>query len=116
VRVGSADSHFGGCLDLGDNFGGLFDGPTGNIELWFRNIVDCAQTESAQSCLRASFGERGNHDHGHGMAAHKLFEEGQAIHARHLDIEGQHIGMESLDFFPGSKGVTRGPDNFELRV
>ena len=116
LAVQSAHSHLGRGLYFGDDVAGLLDGSIRNIQFWLRNIVHRTQAERAQSGFRTSIGERGDHDHRHGMATHQLFEECQAIHPRHLDIESEYIGMESLDFFPGHKRIRCCTDHFQFRI
>ena len=41
--------------------------------------------------------ERGHHHHRHRSQAHEVGEEGQAVHARHLDVEREHVRVEGLD-------------------
>ena len=103
-------------LDLGDDFAGLLDGAVGHIEFWLGYVIDRSQAQRSQGRFRAAFGERGNHDHRHGMAAHQLLQERQAVHPRHLNIQRQHIRVEGLDFLPGDEGIARGSDDLQLRV
>ena len=43
------------------------------------------------------------------------FEEGDAVHARHLNIQRHHVGTQFQDFVPGGVRVRRCADNFDVR-
>jgi hypothetical protein len=34
------------------------------------------------------------------VSAHEFFKERQPVHARHFDIQGQHIRLQSQHLFP----------------
>ena len=61
-------------------------------------------------------GQRRNHDNRHWMAAHQLFQEGQPIHARHLDVESEHVRIQGLDLFSRDIRVAGCPNYFKLGV
>jgi hypothetical protein len=50
------------------------------------------------------------------MLRHQFAEEGQTVHARHLDIEGDHVGHFFADAFGGGKRIGGGAHDFDPRV
>jgi len=50
------------------------------------------------------------------MAAHQYFEEGQPIHARHLDVQGEHVRVQRFNFFSGDIWIARRSHYLKLRV
>ena len=47
------------------------------------------------------------------MVAHELGQKTQPIHARHLDVEGEHIRIELGDLVPGDVGVRGDADHLD---
>ena len=47
---------------------------------------------------------------------HDLFEKLDPIHVRHLDVERDDIGIQSLDSLPGFMGIGRLADDLDERV
>ena len=64
---------------------------------------------------KSSVGDRCTHDDRHGMLAHELSEEGQAVHARHFDVEQHHGWNEFFEHLDGFVGVAGG-GHFESGV
>ena len=54
-----------------------------------------AALQCLESDVAGSLPQRTDHHYRHGMEPHQLFEESEAVHARHLDIQGQHVGAQS---------------------
>ena len=50
------------------------------------------------------------------MVLHEDFQERDAVHPRHLDIEREHVGLELDNFVPRDKRVDRCADDFDLRI
>src|SRR3984885_5158575 len=63
------------------------------------NKINGAKFDRLQGCLGAFRGQRGNHHHRARRLDHDLAKAGQAIHARHLDIERDHLRIERSDQF-----------------
>ena len=61
--------------------------------------------------LRALFGQRGAHHHRDRPLRHQLAQEGDAVHARHLDIQRDYVGHFGLDAPRGNERVRRGADH-----
>jgi hypothetical protein len=55
------------------------------------------QLEAAQGHVRAFRGQRREQEYGDGGLLHDLLEGLEAAQARHLDVEGHHVGLELLD-------------------
>ena len=66
--------------------------------------------------MRALLCKAGANDYRDGVLRHEFFEERQAIHARHLDIEGDHVGDLLADSLSGDKGIARGGDDLDLGI
>ena len=78
--------------------------------------VDRAVFKRFECALRAFVSETGANDNGDGVLAHDLFEEGEAIHARHFDVERDDVGDLFCDAVGGDKGIAGGGDDFDFRV
>src|SRR5690348_12415995 len=48
------------------------------------------------------------------MILHQLLEKGQAIHARHLDVERQHIRLEGQNLVAGNERIRRRPHDLQV--
>ena len=54
------------------------------------------------------------HDDRRGPAGHDLAQEGNAIHARHLDVEQDHVRPLLLHLAQGKHRIGRGPDDADV--
>ena len=59
-------------------------------------------------------GEGTHDDHRHGTVFHDEFEERDAVHARHLNIQRDHIGRQFQNLVPGRIRVRGCADNFDV--
>ena len=50
------------------------------------------------------------------MLHHEFFKERQPVHARHLDIERDHVGDLLADALSGNKGIAGGRDDLDLGI
>lgn len=50
------------------------------------------------------------------MLGHDLLQEGQAIHARHFNIDDQHIRPLLLHFFERKNGIGHGRNHLDIRL
>jgi hypothetical protein len=57
----------------------------------FGDDVDRPIFQGLEGALRALLGQAGTDHHRYRVLRHDLLQEGQAIHARHLDVERDHI-------------------------
>ena len=57
-----------------------------------------------------------HHDHRHGPELHNLFQEFQAVHVRHLDVERHDIGIELLDRRASLHGVSGLADDADIGI
>ncbi len=78
--------------------------------------IDRAETQRLQREVRAVLGQRTHHDHRHRMALHDQPQERQAIHLRHFEVQGQHIGLERGDLFLRKVGIRRSPHDFDIGI
>jgi hypothetical protein len=60
--------------------------------------------------------QRADHNDREGMVMHELLEERQAIHARHLDIESQHVRPKRQDLVAGDERIRRRSHNLQVRL
>ena len=77
------------------------------------HIVDRPQLEGADSGVGAGLGEAGNHHHRRRPQGHDLFQERQAVHLRHLDVEGDDVGTDGLDDLARFEGIGGGADDLD---
>jgi hypothetical protein len=61
-------------------------------------------------------GHRADDDDRQRVVLHQLAQEGQAVHARHLDVERQHVGPVLDDHVAGDEGIGRPADHFDRRL
>ena len=78
--------------------------------------VDRPRLERLHERLGALLGERGAHHHRHRALAHQLAQEGDAVHPRHLDVEGDDVGHLALDAAGGGEGIGGGGDHLDAGV
>lgn len=91
--------------DLLDQFVGILAQTGRDRAIGLAHEIHRAQFERVQRHLGPALCERGDHHHRHGPQPHQIAQEGQPVHARHLDIEREHIGIEFLDAFARHIGV-----------
>ncbi len=78
--------------------------------------IDRADLKRLERHLGADLGERGDHHDRHRAQRHDLAQEGHAVHERHLDVEGDDIGMKRLDALARDVRIGRGADHLDLRI
>jgi hypothetical protein len=110
VRTEARAAAFTLSAHLGQGLGGA--GRRGGLA----HAVDRAQLQRAQGHLGPGLGQAGDHDHRHRPQAHDLLEELDAVHVRHLDVEGDDVGVQGLDHAPGLERVAGGADHLDLGV
>ena len=49
----------------------------------------------------------------HFVPAHDLLQHFQPAHARHLEIKGDHLGLQFFNFFQAEVAIHRGADNLD---
>ena len=77
----------------------------GAVDLGLADEVHRSDLQSPEDDIRPLVGLGGDHQHRHGAKAHELFQKVEAVHPGHLDIEGQHVGVEIADHLPGRQGI-----------
>ena len=76
-----------------------------------------APSSSARSVTSApSLGQRRHHHHRHRPQPHQVLEEREAVHARHLDVQREHVGIELLDLLAGDQRIGRRADHLDARI
>ena len=60
--------------------------------------------------------EAADDDGGQRMEVHQLLQKGQAIHARHFDVQREHIGAQREDLVARHVGVGRGADHLDVAL
>ena len=77
---------------------------------------DSAVFERTQRALRAFIGEaRTDHDR-NWVLGHDHLQECEAVHARHLDVEGDDVGNFFGDAIGGDEGIGGSAHDFDLGV
>jgi hypothetical protein len=110
------DAGLGGGADLvGDQLGVLAH-PALDRDLRLGHEVDRAQFQRAHGDFGAALGQRGHHQHRHRAQPHQLFEEVEAVHLGHLDVEREHVRVGLLDQLARDQRVGRHADHFHVRL
>lgn len=78
--------------------------------------VDSPQAQGLQRVVRAALGERAHHDHRRRPALHEQLQECEAVHARHLQVEGKHIGLKLQQPIASHIGIFSRSDDLDLRI
>nr|WP_274372578.1 hypothetical protein [Aminithiophilus ramosus] len=74
------------------------------------------QIEGAEGHVETLPGQRADDDRRKGPVTHELFQKGEAVHVRHLDVEKKHIGFELHDLVAADDGVGRRADDLYGRI
>ncbi|SQA02771.1 Uncharacterised protein [Serratia marcescens] len=106
----------GGGADLLGNQLAVSQHAFANAELRFGHEVHRAQLQRAQRDFRAFAGQRRDHHHRHRPQAHQLLEEIQPVHARHLDVQRQHLGIKFFDQIARHQRIRRGRHHLHVGV
>ena len=88
----------------------------GGIDARLGHHVDGAGFERLHQRIRAGLGKAGADDDRDGALRHDLAQEGEPIHARHLDIEEHDIGHFLADALDRDIGIGGGGHDFEVGV
>src|SRR5580765_7926377 len=78
--------------------------------------IDCAQCQSLESGVSAFFGMGADQDYRQRSAAHNQAKSFHALHARHFQIEGDHIGTELFDLFQCESTIHGRADDVDHRI
>lgn len=73
--------------------------------------VERVERQGASLCCQG-----GDDHHGHGLGGHELAKEGDAVHAGHLDVEGDDVGLQLHDEVPRGERVRRHTNDFDVRL
>ena len=77
--------------------------------------ADGAGGQGIQTGLRSCFGQCRADHHGRRPFGHHLAQEGQAIHARHLDVQHDHIGPVQLHALQRKYRIGHGSHDLDIR-
>ena len=111
TQVGSG----GAAHSLHDVTGGVFE-KAFQTESGLGDDRYGASRKGLESGSCALFGERGADDHRRRAFGHDFPEEADAVHARHFDIDDEHVRPACLHFFKGEQRVGGGGDNLDAGV
>jgi hypothetical protein len=75
-----------------------------------------AELQGTKRGIRAARRQGRDHDHRHRPERHHLFEKGEAVHMRHLDVQGQNVRIELLDQLARLQRILAGADHLHLAV
>ena len=79
-----------------------------------RKEVHRAEFQRAHRRLRAFARERGDHDHRQRAHRHQVAQEVEAVHARHLHVQRDHVGRVLADALDGQQRVGRGAEQHHV--
>ncbi len=77
------------------------------------HAIDGADLQRLDRRFGSPGGEGRDHDHRHRPEPHDLVEKLDSAHVRHLDVEGEYIGIELLDRLARLGGVRRRADHLD---
>ncbi len=107
---------------MGCGLGGIADAHArfveelGGVDARLGHDIHRASFERLHQGFRTGLGQARADDHGNGPLAHDLAQEGQAIHARQLDIEEHDIGHFLADALDGHIGIGRRRHDLEVGI
>ena len=87
-----------------------------SAELWLLNDLHRPVFEGFQRALRPLSDEAGADHHRYGVLRHDLPQEGQPVHAGHLQIEGQHVRRECDDLVASHVRIASRANDFEAGI
>ena len=107
---------FGGAAHgLNDIVGGIFKKRL-QTELGLGDDRSGTGSQRLEGGLRAFFGQRRADDHRRRAFGHYFLEEGNAIHARHFNIDDQYVGPDRTHPLQRKERVGGGTDHFDAGV
>ncbi len=115
-RRGLAHAGAGGRANLVGELLRVVEHAVANADLRLGDEIDRAQFQRAQRDFVAALGQRRHHHDRHRPQAHQLLEEVEAVHARHFDVERQHVRVVLLDEFARDERVGRGRHDGHVRL
>ena len=78
--------------------------------------VDRAGAQRLDRRRRPALRQRADDDHRHRPVLHQLAQEAQAVHARHLDVERDHVRLEPQDQVARDERIGGAADHFDVRL
>src|SRR6266478_3696813 len=112
ITAGGALGDFNFCNEL---VGDVVEVAGGGV-FWFCKEIDGAEREGFQGSVTTLFRMSAEENDRQGSAPHDEAQGLDAVHARHLEIEGHDIGLELFNFFQRECAVHGGTDNFDRRI
>ena len=82
----------------------------------FGDDVDRAGGQRLDARGRSGLRHRAHDDHRQRMVRHQLAQEGQAVHARHLDVERDHVRLVLQDQVARDERIRREADHLHVRL
>jgi hypothetical protein len=86
----------------------------GGVDARLRHDIDRAGLERLDRGVRTRLGQRRADHDGNGPLRHDLARERQPVHARHFDVQQNHVGNLPPDLLGGDVGVCCGRHDFEI--
>jgi hypothetical protein len=108
------DTRARGNLHLRDELGLIVGQRAGDIDPGLRDEIDRAELQRAQRDVSAALSQRRHHHDRHRPQPHQVLEERDAVHARHLDIERDHVRIELLDFLARRVRIAGRADHLDV--
>ena len=108
TRRGAAHLRDGSNADLVHNLRRQIIEPAGEPHARLGHKVHRAQLQRFHGDLRATLGQCGDHHHRRGPQAHESPQKIDAIHARHLDVQGDDIRIQFANHLARHQGVIGG--------
>lgn len=105
----------GGADLIGDQLA-IGQHPLADPQLRLGHKVHRAQLQRPQGDLRPLPGQGRDHHHRHRAQAHQFLQKVEAVHARHFNIQCQHLRIEFFDQIPRDQRVLRGGHHLHIGV
>ena len=88
----------------------------GHADLGLQDDVDRPGFQGLKQGLRPRLGQGRTHHHRDRPLGHQLAQEGDAVHARHLDVEGDDVRNFLGNALGGDERIGRDADHLDLRI
>ena len=121
LRRRHRDDHFrraggSGDFDLERQLGSDLLQAAGSGVLRLGDEIERAERQSFQRERRAFLGVRADDDHRHAMLARDLAQHLDAVHARHVQIERDHVRVQLLNLAQADQAIHRRADDFDRGI
>ncbi len=110
------EAHAGGGRGLDHRDEARAEGAEGARTVGFAEHVHRAELEGLERVIGPALRQGAEHDDRHRPMLHEQAQEGEAVHARHFQVEREHVGLQLADAVARLVGIAGGADNLDGRV